>query len=56
MMQASRDQRKLLFVKENESALLNKLGPGPAKYSDINPKKIIFGEKDKFSIPRVSKY
>lgn len=54
MMQASRDQRKLLFVKENESALLNKLGPGPAKYSDINPKKIIFGERDKFTIPKVS--
>jgi hypothetical protein len=43
MMQATRDQRKLLFVKENESALFNKLGPGPAKYSEIYPKKIIFG-------------
>ena len=41
-------------MKENESALLNNLGPGPAMYSDINPKRIIFGEKDKFSIPRVS--
>lgn len=55
MMQATRDQRKLLFVKENESALFNKLGPGPAKYSEIYPKKIIFGQKDKYSIPKVSK-
>lgn len=32
MNNASREQRDMLFFKENESALKNKLGPGPAKY------------------------
>jgi len=33
MMQASREQRKLMYDPQCESALLNSLGPGPAKYN-----------------------
>jgi hypothetical protein len=54
IMQASRFQRTLLFVKENESALLNKLGQGPAAYDTQRFDKDTFGKKYQFSIPRVS--
>jgi hypothetical protein len=54
MNKASRFQRTLLFCRENESALLNKLGQGPAAYETHLISKIRFGEKNRFSIPRVS--
>jgi hypothetical protein len=54
MNKASRFQRTLLFCRENESALLNKLGQGPAAYETHLIGKIRFGEKNRFSIPRVS--
>ena len=53
MNQASREQRNILFNRENESALLNKLGPGPAKYSTLSNDKI--ESQFKYSIPKVSK-
>ena len=56
MNKASRFQRTLLFCRENESALLNQLGQGPAAYETHGKtiEKIRFGEKNRFSIPRVS--
>ena len=46
----------MLFVKENESALLNTLGPGPAEYETHSKTmdKARFGSKNKFTIPKVS--
>lgn len=46
----------MLFVKENESALLNTLGPGPAEYETHSRAvdKARFGSKNKFTIPKVS--
>ena len=54
MNKASRFQRTLLYVKENEPALLNALGPGPAEYETHLIEKARFGEKHKYSIPKVS--
>ena len=54
MNKASRFQRALLYTHENESALLNRLGPGPAEYETHLVERVRFGEKNKFSIPRVS--
>lgn len=51
MNNASREQRDLLFFHENESALKNKLGPGPAKYQCYNKGLTM---KHTYSIPRVS--
>ena len=53
-MQASRDARKRLYARETESAQLNSLGPGPAKYIKENADRQRFGERDRFSIPKVS--
>jgi hypothetical protein len=57
MNKASRFQRALMFTKECESALLNRLGPGPAEYETQFNERERFGivEKNKFTIPRVSK-
>lgn len=44
MMQATREQRKMLFFRENEAALLNTLGPGPAKYIKEQADRVRFGE------------
>lgn len=55
MNKASRFQRTLLFCRENESALLNKLGQGPAAYETHLISKIRFGEKNRFSIPRTDR-
>jgi hypothetical protein len=54
MMQASRDQRKLVFDRATDSANLNTLGPGPAIYSDMGIKPVIYGSRDKHTIGRVS--
>ena len=51
MNNASREQRAILYTREGESALLNRLGPGPAKYSSMANK---FDSKFKYSIPKVS--
>ena len=51
---ASRFQRTLLYNRENESALLNTLGQGPAAYETHLIERIRFGEANKFTIPRVS--
>lgn len=56
MMQATRAQRKMLFFRENETALLNSIGPGPAKYLKEKADRVRFGECNKFSIPKVSKF
>mmetsp|Transcript_18425 Transcript_18425/g.31510 ORF Transcript_18425/g.31510 Transcript_18425/m.31510 type:complete len:117 (-) Transcript_18425:9-359(-) len=52
MNNASRLQRALLFVHENESALLNKLGPGPCQYNtganQFGPQ----NQKNTYSIPK----
>lgn len=57
MNKASRFQRTLLFCRENESALLNQLGQGPAAYETHGKtiEKIRFGEKNRFSIPRTDR-
>lgn len=54
MMQASREQRKLVYDRACESANMNTLGPGPAIYSDMGIKPIIYGSRDKHTIGRVS--
>jgi hypothetical protein len=54
MNKASRFQRTLLYCKENESALLNALGPGPAEYPTHLVEKARFGEKHKYTMPKVS--
>ena len=54
MMQVSRDVRKKLYTRESESAQLNSLGPGPAQYLKENADRQRFGERDRFSIPKVS--
>ena len=54
MMQVSRDARKRLYNRETETAQLNSLGPGPAEYLKENADRQRFGERDRFSIPRVS--
>ena len=54
MMQASRDQRTRVYARENESANMNTLGPGPAIYSDMGLKPILYGSRDKHTIGRVS--
>lgn len=54
MNKASRFQRTLTFNRENESALLNNLGQGPAAYETHLIERIRFGEANKFTIPRVS--
>ena len=45
-----------MYNKECESALLNRLGPGPAKYETQFIERDRFGniEKNRFSIPKVS--
>ena len=45
-----------MYSKECESALMNRLGPGPAEYETQFIERERFGivEKNKFSIPRVS--
>lgn len=52
MMQASREQRKLVYDRACESANMNTLGPGPAIYSDMGIKPIIYGSRDKHTIGR----
>ena len=54
MNKASRFQRTLTFNRENESALLNNIGQGPAAYETHLIERIRFGEANKFTIPRVS--
>ena len=54
MMQVTRDARKRLYAHETESAQLNCLGPGPAEYLKENADRQRFGERDRFSIPKVS--
>ena len=54
MMQVSRDQRKFVYDRATESANMNTLGPGPAIYSDMGIKPIIYGSRDKHTIGRVS--
>lgn len=54
MMQASREQRKLVFDPGCQSANMNTLGPGPAIYSDMGLKPILYGSRDKHTIGRVS--
>ena len=56
MNKASRFQRALMYTHECESALLNRLGPGPAEYETHLIDRARFGDKNKFSIPRVSYY
>ena len=56
MNKASRFQRALLYSHEAESALLNSLGPGPAEYETHLIERPLFGEKNKFTIPKVSKH
>ena len=53
MMQISREARKKLYTRESESAQLNSLGPGPAEYKKENADRQQFGERDRFSIPKV---
>jgi len=52
MNKASRFQRTLTYNRENETALLNQLGQGPAAYKTHLMDRIRFGEANKFSIPR----
>lgn len=56
MMQASRNQRTKVYARENESANMNTLGPGPAIYSDMGLKPILYGSRDKHTIGRVSTF
>ena len=47
-----------MYTKECESALINRLGPGPAEYETQFIQRYRFGqiEKNKFTIPRVSTF
>lgn len=54
IMQVTRDARKRLYTHESESAQLNSLGPGPAEYLKEKADRQRFGERDRFSIPKVS--
>lgn len=51
MHNVTREQREIRFFRENESALLNRLGPGPAKYQCYNKGSSV---RHTYSIPRVS--
>ena len=51
MNNVTREQREIRFFRENESALLNRLGPGPAKYQCYNKGT---SSRHTYSIPRVS--
>ena len=51
MNNVTREQREIRFFRENESALLNRLGPGPAKYQCYNKGA---SARHTYSIPRVS--
>ena len=51
MNNVSREQREIRYFRENESALLNRLGPGPAKYHCYNKGT---SARHTYSIPRVS--
>lgn len=51
MNNVTREQREIRFFRENESALLNRLGPGPAKYQCYNKGA---SSRHTYSIPRVS--
>lgn len=58
MNKASRFQRALMYTQECESALLNRLGPGPAEYAteNIDLQRGGFGcDKNKFTIPRTDR-
>ena len=54
-MQVSREARKKIYTHETKTATLNSLGPGPAEYIKENADRQRFGERDRFSMPRVSK-
>ena len=49
---ASREKRERLFFHEHEAELLNKLGPGPAKYETLQMNSHV--RPPQFSIPVVS--
>lgn len=53
MNNVTREQREIRYFRENESALLNRLGPGPAKYQCYNKGA---SARHTYSIPRVSPY
>ena len=46
----------MLYCKENESAYLNTLGPGPSAYETHTKTadKVRFGSRDKYTIGKVS--
>jgi len=52
MNNVTREKREILFFRENESALLNRLGPGPAKYQCYNKGA---SSRHTYSIPRATR-
>jgi len=46
MMQASRDQRSKLFIKEIAQEIEKFNGPGPCEFAHLNRDKIRFSEKN----------